>query len=89
MCAKYIASQHKHPQTPKQTQRIMEHRNDYIAWAIKILDEQRQTLQDHMHRIQGTFSGSTFAPRKHVRQTVAYRPPRQTFIPPKPRRRIG
>jgi len=85
MCAKYIANQHKHPQTPKQTPRFIQYKNDYIAWALVLLDQQRQTLADHMQRIQSTFAADTRSPAKQLYVRRAQSATRQ----PKPKRHIS
>jgi len=88
MCARYIANQHKHPQTQTHTHspQFIQYRNDYIAWAVKILDDQRQTLTGHLQRVHTglPWSGGTGEQSAHVHE-----PAPSSFTPPKIKRYFG
>jgi len=91
MGAKYIASQHKHPETQTQTKspQFIQHRNDYIAWAIRILDEQRHAMASHVQRVQTSLPWQSSGGTDETESAVMHESTSSGFMPPKIRRFFG
>ena len=91
MCAKFIASQHKHPQTQTHTQspQFIQHRNDYITWALKILDEQRRTLAKRVQYIQTAVPWNSAGSAAEGKSVLVHDAVPSGFTPPKIKRFLG
>jgi hypothetical protein len=89
MCAKYVADKHKHPQTQTQSPQFIQHRNDYIAWAVQILDNQRRTLAAHLQRIQTAVPWNDSGSAAGAKSIHVHGPGRASFMPPKIKRFFG
>lgn len=87
----YIANQHKHPQTQTHTNspQFIQHRNDYIAWALKILDEQRRILASHVQRLQTAVPWNGTGSAADAKSALVHDSAPASFMPPKIKRFLG